>query len=637
MTLSIVSIAFSFILQVANARDTREVAIQDIKERIEALTKELEVLREQEAKKPSSISSSRALTQTLKFSVQGEEVLLLQNVLDVPETGIFDAATKEAVLVYQKVNQLMVDGVVGKRTRARLNAEFFAVPNISLPSRPAARIAVSLTTPFSASPSQGFIISGSASNTAGSQARANVLSLTFDVGEGNYANVYALALRQRGNSGDGALDAVYMYEQDEITRIADAGALVLGTVSFAHPNEDTSLFRIEGTKTIHILVDVSKQARWGETLQFVVDAFSDIKTDAGLVQGAFPLRGTSKMVVTVSDLGRLQIVPQYTPSSIDPGFEDVEMFMLDATAFDQDIEIRSMRLEELGGLLDDDLLNLHLEDAGNPGVVLAEGKLQHGVINFENQDPLLTLLHGSTKRLLVKGDVIGGAEKKLQLALEKSADLIAYDKNYKVGIKPDSGVVGVFNPVRGTAALIGRGIVTVRVSADSPQGVLELGTLSALLGKFDVGATGEDIRIKNIRLLVDLDDDDDIGPLNITDISLFYDGTGIVLPTTTLQDGSRDNDAVFGEGEDGSLDQEGMIDIATDLVVPKGTTRTLALFGTVGSLRGTARPMMRGDAVTVTLPPQGIVWEGVQTKRTGTSENAALPARTLRVIQALEE
>lgn len=70
-----------------------------------------------------------AITKTLRFSDRGEQVVYLQRRLqvkgffpiNVDTTGYFGAITTRAVKDFQKVRGLVVDGIVGRNTRAELN------------------------------------------------------------------------------------------------------------------------------------------------------------------------------------------------------------------------------------------------------------------------------------------------------------------------------------------------------------------------------------------------------------------------------------------------------------------------------------------------------------------------------------
>lgn len=61
------------------------------------------------------------LSQTLKFGTSGPQVNILQVMLGVSQTGYFGPKTRQAVIDFQKLNNIPQTGVVGELTRKALN------------------------------------------------------------------------------------------------------------------------------------------------------------------------------------------------------------------------------------------------------------------------------------------------------------------------------------------------------------------------------------------------------------------------------------------------------------------------------------------------------------------------------------
>jgi len=70
---------------------------------------------------PKPVVPSFAFTKTLKFGSVGHDVKMLQIRLKIGADGIFGNKTKNAVVAFQKANNLVPDGVCGKLTNAVLN------------------------------------------------------------------------------------------------------------------------------------------------------------------------------------------------------------------------------------------------------------------------------------------------------------------------------------------------------------------------------------------------------------------------------------------------------------------------------------------------------------------------------------
>ena len=77
----------------------------------------------------------------------GSQVTAVQGALGVLETGVYDSATRRAVLTFQRRNGLIVDGIVGPQTRAALGlgstsrASSASTRSVAAPSATLARIA----------------------------------------------------------------------------------------------------------------------------------------------------------------------------------------------------------------------------------------------------------------------------------------------------------------------------------------------------------------------------------------------------------------------------------------------------------------------------------------------------------------
>lgn len=60
------------------------------------------------------------IVRTLRYGMRGDDVKTLQKALNIKADGIFGIGTDKAVKDFQKKNKLVVDGLVGKITRAKL-------------------------------------------------------------------------------------------------------------------------------------------------------------------------------------------------------------------------------------------------------------------------------------------------------------------------------------------------------------------------------------------------------------------------------------------------------------------------------------------------------------------------------------
>ncbi|MCY7373116.1 MAG: NlpC/P60 family protein [Spirochaetaceae bacterium] len=85
-----------------------------------------------------TVRASASGTPTLRYDSAGDAVRDLQKRLGVPATGWFGPDTREAVRRFETENGLVVNGVVGRRTWAKLSGETPA-PQADIVARPASR------------------------------------------------------------------------------------------------------------------------------------------------------------------------------------------------------------------------------------------------------------------------------------------------------------------------------------------------------------------------------------------------------------------------------------------------------------------------------------------------------------------
>jgi len=126
---------------------------------------------------------------------------------------------------------------------------------------------------------------------------------------------------------------------------------------------------------------------------------------------------------------------------------------------------------------------------------------------------------GQTKNISLSGKVIGGASRSFYFAIQNRADVVVYDANYNVYLKPNK--LDSYSIIKAAGSTsINAGTLTVSKSIDTPTGSIALNGTAITLAKFDFVAAGENIKItaltaglacssstaaeiKNVKLLVD--------------------------------------------------------------------------------------------------------------------------------------
>tara|TARA_Y100000310_G_scaffold311907_1_gene358648 strand:+ start:423 stop:1262 length:840 start_codon:yes stop_codon:yes gene_type:complete len=85
------------------------------KEKCDALRKTVPEKKEEEKPSPG------LGTELLERGSAGDHVAVLQRFLGIDDDGLFGRKTRRAVKHYQRANSLVVDGIVGDKTRAKIN------------------------------------------------------------------------------------------------------------------------------------------------------------------------------------------------------------------------------------------------------------------------------------------------------------------------------------------------------------------------------------------------------------------------------------------------------------------------------------------------------------------------------------
>jgi hypothetical protein len=348
------------------------------------------------------------------------------------ETTYFGSLTKAAVVKFQNkyassilapVGLTAGTGYVGPSTRAQLNTMVGGVTP-GQPSQPSLPTAAGLTVSLASdNPAAASIISDS---TNGAQALIPFLKLNFGTPAGSSANVTTLRLNRLGISSDSDIKNVYLYDGN--TKLAEMTSLSSGVVTFTN---SAGLFSVSGVKTITVRCDIATTTS-GKTIGFGIPSASYITTNASAVNGTFPINSNLMTTATVSDLGTLKVGTTTNAATVDPGTNGFEAMVLQLTASNQDIDVYSIKLLQLGSINTSDISNISLwvgaTQIGSTVASLAPDR----TVTFDLSSSPYRITSGLTKNVSVKVDVVGGSTRTIQFSLQRSSDIVAKDAQYNV-------------------------------------------------------------------------------------------------------------------------------------------------------------------------------------------------------------
>jgi len=441
-----------------------------------------------------------------------------------------------------------------------------------------------------------------------SQAVAPFLKLNFTAASDGPVTVNTLRLTRSGISADSDLGTVYIYDGE--TMLAEHTSLSNRVITF---NNSNGLFVVPAgtTKTITVKADIAAVNATVSGIVLGVNAASDITSTGATVSGSFPINGNSMAVGTVTDLGYVNVTGFTTcPATIDPGKTNEEIWRFSATANDQNMSIKYLKMTVVGTVAVNDLANFKLEVGGvQVGSTVASMNASKEVI-FDLSAAPYQITSGQTKVFTLKADVLNGSSRAFKVTIRKVGDFITTDNNYGVQVKPlkSGAAFALIEPTTGAGTTINSGTLTVSVASDSPTGNIPAGSNDVSLAKFTYKANGEDIKVTSINVSVN----EENGDKALKNGKLYWNGSQVGSTDTSVAD-------------------ETTVVYTLSQVIPAGQTATIEY--KADTIDDTNTNLVSGQTIVVSLVAG-------TTDATGQSSlnsvsTAAATARTLTVASGL--
>jgi hypothetical protein len=145
-----------------------------------------------------------------------------------------------------------------------------------------------------------------------------------------------------------------------------------------------------------------------------------------------------------------------------------------------------------------DLANFELYDSGIQVGDTVEDAASDKSVTFDLSDSPLEIEKGVTKTMHVKADIINGTNRTFQFSLQNMTDIVVYDTQYGIYIKPNQS--DSWSTLSHTATTINTGKMTVSRASDSPSGNVAADGTNVIVAKYDVEATGENVKIASLNI-----------------------------------------------------------------------------------------------------------------------------------------
>ena len=563
-----------------------------------------------------------SFSRNLKLGMSGADVKCLQQILNSAvdtqvaasgvgsagnETMYFGGLTKTAVIKFQEkyASEILASfgltqgtGFVGATTKAKLNTLVGAggtgTGTGTLPAGCTSASGYSPTTGQSCSggttgavvvpgvvnasmasdnPAAATIVADTASGD-GAQSMIPVLKVVLSNGTASEVKVTSLKFTRSGISADTDISQAYIYDGD--VKLAEYNSFSLAVLTFTN-SAGVVTIPANSSKTITLKVDLANGASSGKTVRFGINAATDIVSNASSVGGVFPITGNYMSTATTGDLGKLTVTVQTTnPATPDPG-AGVEVMKFTLAAADQKVEVRKLIFNNIGTVAYTDLTNFVLMDAATQiGSTVASANSDK-TVEMTLSTPLV-IEKGTTKNMTLKADVIGGTSRTYRFSFQYVTDVVAYDTQYGIYLKPNqANSWSLTSPLAvGASATIQTGKVTAVRSADSPSGNISASSTNVVLAKFTLKATGEDVKITDLVLELY----GSIGTVGMYQTAIYYDGSQMGQTTTTMNSGAT-------AGASGGT----TFSFGNTFVLPAGAEKVLEIRSDVKRADGGALPI----------------------------------------------
>ena len=614
----------SVLAMIAMVAPAGAITVEELNAQIAALTAQIAALQGTTTTGTTAITGVPAgftFQTNLKLGSTNSDVVYLKKVLDaeVPThaawtgSSYFGVNTKAAVIAFQEkyaadclasFGLTAGTGFVGSATRAKLNT-ILASGSTGTGTGTGTGTVVTGTgltvTLASDTPAAGTFIRDTGVLVA--QANASFTKFVFTNGDSAEAVVTTLKLKRGGISSDTDIAGVYLY--DGATQLAEYSAFSSQIVTFTNAS---GLFTVPagGSKTITVKGDLANSAATVASINFGINASTDVLSNATAVNGTFPLTGNNMAVATVADLGYVNITNTGTfPGTIDPGVTGYELWRMSVQASDQDMQIEKIMITLVGTISATDVQNLKLTVGGvaiTDVIQLASDK----TLTFDFSANPYKITKGQTKIITVTGDVPTGTGRAFKFTIRKVSDFIVKDTMYGIYVKPlvNGAAFAVIDADAGNDGTnIQNGTLTISVATDSPSGNVANSSTNVSLAKWNFKANGEAIKITQVGVTVTSSANEDI-----ENGKLYYNGSQV---------GATDDD----------VDSGVVNPFTTTIIIPAGETGVFEYKADMTDAGGTA--LTPGSTITAVHTTASLTAVGQSSLAAVTGSNAN--GRTLTV------
>ncbi len=531
-------------------------------------------------------SCSYMFNSNMRLGSRGTDVMNLQKVLNAypqtqiaasgagspgMETSYFGPATRAAVNKFQALHLVELGitaptGNVFAGTRGLLNQVCGGgSTSVGLPAGCTSSTGFSPVTGQSCGTGSPVVSSGpvqvmlSASQPSGmlvaNQAGALLANLTF-TGNGT---VTAVELQRVGVSSDSSLTNVYLYDGN--VRITDAASVVTG--GYIRFNASNGLFAVSGSRTISVRADIAS----GTNGQSVGVKLNSVTAMGGAASSYSNVQGNVLLVGSaVPATANFSAITAGTVN-VDAGTTNYNVWSGTVSIGTRDVNLKSATFKFVGSAPVDAVQNISLYVDGTKVAGPA-------MINAANNNKLAFdlgsmpfLMKAGSHTVDVRGDIVKGSNRTIQMSVENVADLMMEDTSlYGVNVAATIGVglspISQSNTAYNTIT-VNKGSVTVEVDPSFNANKVTGGSTNVPVGQFTMKAYGEDVKVNTLKVDFVATADGTTGTSTLNNVSLYVNGGQV---------GTSQNFTGTAASSSGLS-----YNLGSSLVIPAGQTVTLTV------------------------------------------------------------
>lgn len=565
--------------------------LSDLQAQVQALLAQISALSG-----GSSSSTSGAgcytFTMTEQLGSTGGEVMWVQKFLNAHgamvsssgagspgnESSYYGAKTKAAVAKWQGMNGVApAVGYWGPLTRAKANA-VCAGSTPGVPGIPGV--------PVTGNGLKVALAADSPNNVAlvAAQAIGELGKFTLTNPTGSEITVTSMGFKRIGTSADSTISNVYLF--NGAVRLTDAAGVSNALFTF---NDTAGIIKIPagGSVTVSVRADILTGTGGQQMGVQLVSVAASSALDTSVV---LPITGGIQTISSAS-MGTVAFTYTGPSNATDNPTADVRVFEASTVVSTHAAWLKSMTFEDRGSDADGDLKNFKLfVDGTQVGTAVSQASSQKVVFDLSANPKKLET---GTRIIKVVADVVGGSGKTYDVQIRRAADAMIVDAELDQPIlTTDAG--GSFPVSAGTANTIGAANLSITRKTDSPSGDIAVGATNILIGRYEVRASGENVKVDTLTASTTVSVGTSIG---LDNGKIFLNGVQIGSTNDIAQTGT---DFAMGSSFIARAGQTEILEVYADAKNTSGTNiaaATTIILGVAVTAANT-EGMSSGDSVT---------------------------------------